>query len=62
LSAGSLFPRARSGHFLLAWSLICISLLMLVTAKNFTDMFAGAALGAYANYRSRSAAASHKEG
>ncbi|MCS0632254.1 hypothetical protein NX786_23270 [Telluria mixta] len=45
--------RPRSGHFLLAWSLICISLLLLVTAKTFDDMFFGAAMGAYANYRSR---------
>jgi hypothetical protein len=45
--------RPRSGQFLLAWSLICISLLLLVTAKTFDDMFSGAAMGAYANYRSR---------
>jgi len=44
--------RPRSGQFLLAWSLICISLLLLVTAKTFDDMFSGAAMGAYANYRS----------
>jgi hypothetical protein len=44
--------RPRSGQFLLAWSLICISLLLLVTAKTFDDMFFGAAMGAYANYRS----------
>ena len=44
--------RPRSGQFLLAWSLICISLLLLVTAKTFDDMFTGAAMGAYANYRS----------
>jgi hypothetical protein len=45
--------RARSDYFLLAWSLICMSLLLLLTAKTFDDMFAGAAMGAYANYRSR---------
>ena len=45
--------RPRSGQFLLAWSLICISLLLLVTAKTFDDMFSGAAMGAYANYRRR---------
>jgi hypothetical protein len=44
--------RPRSGQFLLAWSLICISLLLLATAKTFDDMFFGAAMGAYANYRS----------
>lgn len=45
--------RTRSDYFLLAWSLICMSLLLLLTAKSFDDMFAGAAMGAYANYRSR---------
>jgi hypothetical protein len=45
--------RPRSGQFLLAWSLMCVSLLLLVTAKTFDDMFFGAAMGAYANYRSR---------
>jgi hypothetical protein len=53
LFAGGWFLRARSGDFLLAWSLICVSLLLLVTAKTFDDMSTGAALGAYANYRSR---------
>jgi hypothetical protein len=53
LFLGGWLVRARSGHFLMAWSLICISLLLLVTAKTFDDMFAGAAMGAYANYRSR---------
>jgi hypothetical protein len=47
------FRRARSGDFLLALSLICMSLLLLLTAKTFDDMFAGAALGAYANHRSK---------
>ena len=45
--------KTRSGHFLLAWSLICISLLLLITAKTFSDMFTGAAMGAYASYLSR---------
>lgn len=53
LFAGGWFLHSRSGDFLLAWSLICISLLLLATAKTFDDMFAGAALGAYANFRSR---------
>lgn len=50
---GGWFVRARSGEFLLAFALICLSLLLLVTAKTFDDMFAGAALGAYAHFRSR---------
>jgi hypothetical protein len=53
LFLGGWLVRARSGHFLLAWSLICMSMLLLLTAKTFDDMFAGAAMGAYANYRSR---------
>lgn len=52
LCAGGLFRRTRSGDFLLAWSLTCVSLLLLVTAKTFDDMIAGAALGAYAHHRS----------
>jgi hypothetical protein len=53
LIAGGWFLRARSGEFLLAGSLICMSLLLLVTAKTFDDMVAGAALGAYAHFRGR---------
>ena len=53
LITGGWLVRARSSQFLLAWSLMCMSLLLLVTAKTFDDMFAGAAMGAYANYRSR---------
>lgn len=48
--------KACSSQFLLAWSLICMSLLMLITAKSFDDMFVGAAMGAYANWRSRKSA------
>lgn len=51
------FVRVRSGEFLLAFALVCLSLLLLVTAKTFDDMFAGAALGAYAHFRSRKAPA-----
>jgi hypothetical protein len=46
--------KVRSSQFLLACSLMCMSLLLLFTAKTFDDMFAGAAMGAYANYRARS--------
>lgn len=45
--------KAQSSHFLLAWILICMSLLLLMTSKTFDDMFTGAAMGAYANYRYR---------
>jgi hypothetical protein len=45
--------KSHSGHFLLAWILICMSLLLLITSKAFDDMFTGAAMGAYANYRYR---------
>lgn len=45
--------RARSSQFVLAWTLICMSLLLLVTAKTFDDMLTGAAMGAYANYRDK---------
>lgn len=60
LFAGGWFRRTRSGDFLLAWSLICMSLLLLVTTKTFDDMFAGAALGAYAKHRSAKRCASVK--
>ena len=45
--------KTESSYFLLAWSLICMSLVLLVSAKTFNDMFLGAAMGAYANYRFR---------
>lgn len=45
--------RARSSQFVLAWTLICMSLFLLVTAKTFDDMLTGAAMGAYANYRDK---------
>lgn len=53
LLLGIVLLRTRSREFLLAWLLIVLSLLLLLTAKNFNDMFAGAALGAYAHYRSK---------
>jgi len=46
--------RARSSHFMLAWLLLWSSLFLLLTAKTFDDMFAGAAMGAYANYQRQS--------
>ena len=62
LFAGGWLLRARSGEFLLACSLICMALLLLVTAKTFDDMLVGAALGAYAHYRSPQRHAVHKGG
>lgn len=61
LCVGSLRRRPASGSLLLAWSMICVALLLLVTAKTFDDMCAGAALGAYAHYRSSKAAAGSKD-
>lgn len=51
LLAGEYFLRAKSGDFLLACSLICITLLLLAIAKTFDDMLTGAAMGAYAHYK-----------
>lgn len=62
LSVRSLFMRARSDDFLLALSLIGVSLLLLLTAKSYNDMFAGAALGAYASYRSKRSIPARSEG
>lgn len=45
--------RIRSAQCLLAWNLVCMSLFLLMTAKTFDDMLAGAAMGAYANYCNR---------
>lgn len=53
LFAGGWSRRPRSGEFLLALALLCMALLLLVTAKTFDDMVGGAALGAYARYRGR---------
>ncbi len=43
-------PRSN-GDFILAFSLVCITLLLLATAHYFTDMLIGATLGAYSTYR-----------
>lgn len=47
------FFRTKSGDFLLACSLICITLLLVFTSTTFDNMLIGAALGAYAKYRCR---------
>jgi hypothetical protein len=53
LFIGGWLIRPRSSQYILAWTLICMSLFLLVTAKTFDDMFTGAAMGAYANFRNR---------
>lgn len=45
------FSRMRSGDFILAFSLCCITLLLLATAHYFTDMLIGATMAAYSSYR-----------
>ncbi len=45
------FQRCTSREFVLAASLLFITILLLVTSHYFTDMAIGAALGAYARYR-----------
>lgn len=45
------FLRTKSDDFLLAFSLMCITLLLVFTSTTFDNMLIGAALGAYAKYR-----------
>ena len=45
------FARARSGDFILAFSLCCITVLLLVTSHYFTDMLIGATMAAFSSYR-----------
>jgi hypothetical protein len=45
------FARTKSAYFVIAWSLICIAILWVLTAKNVPDMSVGAAMGAFARYR-----------
>lgn len=47
------FLRTKSGEFILAFSLICIALLLVFTSKTFDEMVIGAALGAYAKYKGK---------
>ncbi len=47
------FLQTKSAYFLLAFSLISITLLLLFTSKTFDDMFVGAALGSYTQYKGR---------
>lgn len=43
---------SRDRRFVLAWSLLGVTMLLLCMSHNFSDMLVGAALGAYARYRS----------
>lgn len=45
------FLRTRSEELLLAFSLVCITLLLVFTSTTFDNMLIGSALGAYAKYR-----------
>lgn len=47
------FLRTKSNDFLLAYSLICTTLLLVFMSTTFDNMLIGAALGAYAKYRGR---------
>jgi hypothetical protein len=48
-----LFGMTISNEYLLAFCLLSVTIFLLFTSHNFTDMTTGAALGAYSNYRSR---------
>lgn len=48
----AILPNTTSNQYLLAFCLLSVTLFLLFTSHNFTDMTIGAALGAYANYRS----------
>ena len=43
--------QVKDEKFILAFSMVCITLLLLATAHYFTDMLIGATLGAYSTYR-----------
>jgi hypothetical protein len=45
------FAKTKSAYFVIAWSLICIAILWVLTAKNVPDMSVGAAMGAFARYK-----------
>lgn len=53
LVTNGFFLKKRSAEFLLACSLLSVTFFFLATSHYFNDMFIGAALGAYANYRSK---------
>ncbi|NHZ64572.1 hypothetical protein [Massilia genomosp. 1] len=45
------FSRYRSAAFILAFSLCCITMLLLTTSHYFTDMLIGATMAAFSSYR-----------
>jgi hypothetical protein len=45
------FAPEKEGQFIVGFSIACITLLLLASSHYFTDMFIGAALGAFARYR-----------
>lgn len=47
------FLKTKSSDFLLSFSLICVTILLVFTSKTFDDMIIGAALGAYSKYKFR---------
>jgi hypothetical protein len=53
LVTNGFFLKKKSAEFLLACSLLLVTFFLLATSHYFNDMFIGAALGAYANYKSK---------
>ncbi len=54
------FMPQQTGIFILAFSLACITLLLLATAHYFTDMMIGATLGSFSRYRYERKNATHR--
>lgn len=54
------FARARSGDFILAFSLCCITVLLLASSHYFTDMLIGATMAAFSSYRYGTTHAHHR--
>jgi hypothetical protein len=54
------FAPHRSGDFILAFSLCCITVLLLASAHYFTDMLIGATMAAYSSYRYGTTHAHHR--
>jgi hypothetical protein len=54
------FRPERSGIFILAFSLACITLLLLAKSHYFTDMLIGASLGSFSRYRYGRKNATHR--
>jgi len=54
------FSNRRNGNFILNFSLVCTTALLLLTSHYFTDMLIGATLGAYAQYQYRRKHGKHR--